>query len=225
MSKLTMKPRSTHAFIQKSGRLRLVLTAGALAAATVAVTSAAATDYARLNIVGDSLIGFPDRFDIGVVKADGKVEQADTETGFDWAVAGAADLVPGRSVETTIPVFNNTPTVKADTTFKIVLRNGDGTVAAGVPNILSFLRFTAADESGKVLVSNVTWDQAKGSLGVLEPRWGAVLKQGDTYTAAAAGSEKKLKLTITYVDGPGVKDFNGGQTAIAVHFDATSVTQ
>lgn len=207
---------------RRSGKLRFAVTAGALVAATVTATSAAAYDFANLNFVGEALIETP-RFDIGVVRDNGTVEQADTEAGFDWAVAGAADLIPGRSVVTTIPVFNNTSVFKADTSFKIILRNGDGTVAAGVPNILPFLRFTGADEAGKVMFTNVTWDQAKGSLGALEPRWGSVLKQGDAYTPAAAGSAKKLKLTITYVDGPDVEKYNGGQTAVAVHFDAVSV--
>lgn len=208
--------------IPRTGQLRLVLTAGVLAMAAMAVTSAAATDFARLNIVGDSLIESP-QFDIGVVRDNGTVEQADTEAGFDWAVAGAADLVPGKSVATTIPVFNNTSNLKADTNFKIVLRNGDGTVGAGIPNILPFLRFTATDEGGKAIFSDVPWDQAKGALGVLEPRWGAILNQGDTYTRAADGSAKKLNLKITYLDGPGVENYNGGQAAIALHFDATSV--
>lgn len=207
---------------QRAGKLRLALTAGALVAATVTATSAAAYDFANLNIVGEALIETP-RFDIGVVRDSGTVEQADTEAGFDWAVAGAADLIPGKSVVTMIPVFNNTSVFKADTSFKIILRNGDGAVAAGVPNILPFLRFTAADEAGKVLFTNVTWDQAKGSLGVLEPRRGAVLNQGDAYTPGADGSAKKLKLTITYVDGPDVEKYNGGQTALAVRFDAVSV--
>lgn len=218
----SMKGLPLRASLGRSGRLRVVLTAGVLAAATVAVTSAAATDFARLNIVGDA-IGPLERFDIGLVRDNGTVEQADTEAGFDWAVPGAADLVPGRSVETTIPVFNNSPTFKADTSFKVILRNGDGTVAAGVPNILPFLRFSATDEKGTVIFSDVAWDQAKGQLGMLEPRWGAALNQGDTYTPAAEGSEKKLKLTIKYVDGPGVETYNGGQAAIAVHFDAASV--
>lgn len=208
--------------VPHTGRIRLVLTAGVLLAATMAGTSAAMTDFARLNIIGDSLIESPE-FDIGVVRDNGTVEQADTAAGFDWAVAGAAALVPGKSVATTIPVFNNTSNLKADTTFKIVLRNGDGTVAAGIPNILPYLRFTATDEGGKAIFSNVPWDQAKGALGVLEPRWGAVLNQGDRYTRAADGAEKKLNLTITYLDAPGVENYNGGQAAIAVHFDATSV--
>ncbi|MBB6403780.1 hypothetical protein [Arthrobacter sp. AZCC_0090] len=206
---------------QRADRFRLLLTAGALAAATVAVTSASATDFARLNFVGESLVESP-RFDIGVVRDNGTVEQADKDGGFDWAVAGATDLVPGKSVATTIPVFNNTSNLKADTNFQIVLRNGDGRVAAGVPNILPFLRFTATDEANKAIFTDVPWDQAKGALGVLGPRWGAVLKQGDQFSPAADGSLKKLNLTIKYVDGPGVENYNGGQTAIAVRFDAVS---
>lgn len=207
--------------IPRAGRFKLVLAAGVLAAATVAGTSAAATDFARLNFVGESLVESP-RFDIGVVRDNGTVEQADKDGGFDWAVSGATDLVPGKSVATTIPVFNNTSNLKADTSFQIALRNGDGRVSAGVPNILPFLRFSATDEANKVIFTDVTWDQAKGALGVLEPRWGAVLKQGDQFSPAADGSLKKLNLTIKYVDGPGVENYNGGQTAIAVRFDAVS---
>ena len=214
-------PIKTFGDVRKAGRVKLVLTAGVLVAATVAVTGATSTDFARLNFVGATLVESP-RFDIGIVRADGAVEQADKDGGFDWAVAGASDLVPGKSVSTTIPVFNNTYNLKADTSFQVVLRNGDGRVAPGVPIILPFLRFTATDETNKVIFTDVTWDQAKGALGVMEPRWGAVLNNGEQFTPAASGSAKKLNLTIKYIDGPGVENYNGGQAALSVRFDAVS---
>lgn len=207
---------------RRSGRIRLILAAGLVTLGAVgAVTMAAYTDRANLNIGTDG-IGFPDRFDIGVVMPDGTVEQATAPQGVDWVVSGAYDLLPGHAVTTSIPVFNNTPTLGADTTFAVVLRNTDGSVDAATPNITPYLRFTAS-VNGTVLFSDVPWDQAVGDLGVLTSRGDVALTQGDTYTAGTAGSEQTLVLTITYLDVPGVENFNGGQAALAVRFAATSV--
>lgn len=211
-----------HAQRRRSGRARLAASAGILLTAGTLVSSAAYVDEANLNLAGTG-IGFPYAFDIGAVLPDGTVEQADTDAGFDWVVTGAEALVPGGSVTTTVPVFNNTPTLAADTVVEVVLRNGDGTVAAGVPNITPFLRFTAQDQDGTVLFTDVSWDAASGSLGLLAPRGADALSAGDLYAPGAAGSEGAVTLTIDYVDEPGVEDLNGGQAALALRFDATSV--
>ncbi|MDQ1129963.1 hypothetical protein [Microbacterium sp. SORGH_AS_0888] len=201
--------------------LRVGLAFGAVAITGLALSSAAYTDRANLNL-GGAGIGFDGRFDIGVVLPDGTVEQADGPTGYDWIVAGAEELVPGHSVTTEIPVFNNTERLAADTTVSVVLRNGDGTVAPGVPNITSFLRFSAVDDAGTTLFTDATWDQAHASLGALEVRGAAALAQGDAYVAGQVDSARTVTLTIAYRDDPGVEDYNGGQAALAVRFDAAS---
>jgi hypothetical protein len=173
--------------------------------------------------LGAEGIGFPHRFDIALVTADGTVRQAETPQGVDWEVPGAYDLVPGHSITTTIPVFNNTPTLSSDTSFEVVLRNTDGTVAAGVPNITPHLRFTA-EVDGTVLFTDVTWDQARGELGVLAPRGSDALADGDVYSAGPDETEQELTLTVTYLDEAGVELLNGGQSALAVRFDGESVT-
>lgn len=207
---------------RRSGRLRLVASAGVLLAAGTLVSSAAYVDEATLTL-GDTGIGFPYTFDIGAVLPDGTVVQADSDAGVDWVVAGAATLVPGGSVTTTVPVFNNTPTLAADTVVEVVLRNGDGSVAPGVPNITPFLRFTAQDQDGTVLFEDVTWDAASAPVGLLAPRGTDAVTAGDTYAAGATGSEGQITLTIDYLDEPGVEELNGGQSALALRFDATSV--
>lgn len=212
----------THAPARRTGRLRLVASAGVLLAAGALVSSAAYVDQANLNLGGG--IGFPHAFDVGLVLPDGTVEQADTDAGFDWAVTGAETLVPGGSVTTTVPVFNNTPTLAADTVVQVVLRNGDGTVNPGVPNITPFLRFTAQDQDGTVLFEDATWDAAHGAVGLLTPRGSGSLAAGDTYAPGASGSEGSVTLTVEYLDEPGVEALNGGQAALALRFDATSVT-
>jgi len=213
----------THAPARRTGRRRLIASVGTLLVAGTLVSSAAFVDQANLNL-GGAGIGFPYTFDIGVVLPDGTVEQADTDAGFDWTVDGSETLVPGGSVTTTIPVFNNTPTLSSDTVFKVVLRNGDGTVAPGVPNITPFLRFTAQDQAGTALFTDATWDAASGAVGLLQARGSDALDAGASYTAGAAGSEGTITLTINYLDAPGVEALNGGQAALAVRIDATSVT-
>lgn len=203
-------------------RLRVALAAGtAVLLGAVATSSAAYVDRANLNLA--ARVGSPDRFDIGLVLADGTVAQGDTDAGVDWAVAGAEDLVPGHAVTTEIPVFVNTPALAADTTVEIVLRGTDGAVAPDVPNITPALRFTGRTSDGTVLFADVAWAEARGSLGVLAARGGDALAAGEAYAAGAAGSAETLTLTVAYPDAPGVEDLNGGRAALSVRFNATSV--
>lgn len=203
----------------------LLIAGGALVVgvgvAIASITMAAYNDQANLNL-GENGIGFADRFDIGVVLPDGTVEQADDPDGTNWVVTGADTLAPGHSVTTSIPVFNNTTTLNADTTFEIVLMNSDGSVNASTPNITPHLRFTA-EIDGTTVFSDVAWSDAHGVLGELAARDDAALAEGDLYTAGADDSEQSLSLTITYLDEPGVEALNGGQAALSVRFNAQSV--
>lgn len=208
------------------GWVRVVLAGGVLLAATASLTAAAITDRAGLNLgsgADSSGVGSLDRFDIGVVTPTGTVEQADGPAGYDWTVSGAETLVPGHEVTTVLPVFNNAETFGADTTMTVVLRNGDGRVSDSVPNITSFLRFSAKTSDGTVLFADARVAGARAALGVLAPRGTSALAQGDTFVAGAAGSSTSVTLTIRYVDEPGVEKYNGGQSAVAVTFAASSV--
>ncbi|MEB4616643.1 hypothetical protein [Leucobacter sp. M11] len=208
----------------RTGRKRLVLAGGAILLVAVLATAAAFTDFARLNLgtgAEGSGVGNPDRFDIAVVLPDQTVEQADSAAGYDWAVPGAELLVPGGSVQTTIPVFNNTPSTVADLDVSIELLNEDGSVTDR-PNITRFLRFTA-EVAGAELFRDAPWDEATGTISALAARGDQPLQQGDAFVPGAAESLRDLVLTVTYLDEPETVDYNGGQSAFRVHFAASSV--
>lgn len=207
----------------RTGRRRLGAATGVLLVAGTVVSSASYTDEATLGLAGAG-IGFPHTFAIGVVAADGTAEPADAEAGVEWLVEGAGTLVPGRSVSTVVQVFNNTPTLDADTVLEVVARGGDGAVAEAIPNITPHLRLSAQDQDGVVLFSDVPWEQARGSVGRLVARGSGSLAAGEPYTAGPAGSERQITLTIDYLDEPGVEALNGGQAALSLRIDATSVT-
>lgn len=200
---------------------RLGLAAGALLLGVVSLSAAALSDTATMGL-GTSGIGFDGRFDLAVVSADGSVEQTSATTGAERVIDEAQALVPGRSVSVEIPVFNNTSRLAADTVFRVVARGGDP-ATAGVPDITPHLRFSAQDAAGNAIFTSVTLDQATGALGILAARGADPLADGATFVAGAAGSDQTLKLTIEYLDEPGVEALNGGRSALSVSFDATSV--
>lgn len=222
--RLSSKAPGRHQVRTLSAVAGLALVAGALAGAPA--TSAGYSDRANVNLgtgTDASGIGFPHTFGIAVAMPDGTFEQADDPDGCDWVVEGADTLVPGHEIVTTIPVFNNTPTLDADTRVEIVLRNGDGQVGPDIPNITELLRFTAAKADGTVLFADVLWQDAKASIGVLAARGANALAQGEPYSAGPAGNAEEVTLTIRYPDGSGVDAYNGGQSALSVRFAATSV--
>lgn len=208
-------------------RFALAVAAGAIAVVgavvvTAAATSAAYTDQANMNLAGDAGVGYQGHFDIGIVLPDGTVEQADAPAGYSWPVTDAETLVPGRTVVTQIPVFNNTTDLDADTVVTLVARDGTGAVSPSVPNITPYLRFTASRADGSVLFSDAALADAHASLGTLSARGEQPLVAGDAYTPGATASSDIITLTIRYLDVAGVESLNGGQSALAVQFDAAS---
>lgn len=183
-------------------------------------TAAAFTDFANLNLGGEGGIGSDNRFDIAVVLPNNTVEQADTDAGYNWEIEGAKALVPGGHLETTIPVFNNTSAVVADTQIAVELRGADGSVG-DAPNIVDFLRFTASVD-GTDIFTNVTWEQAQGSLGNLAARDAAPLASGAQYVPGASGSAKDIVLSIDYLDETETVNYNGGMTAIRLAITSSS---
>ncbi|WP_198677585.1 hypothetical protein [Leucobacter luti] len=219
LSRWLRSPRT----IRISGGKRIALASGGVLLAAAAATLASFTDVANLNLGNGSDgsgIGNPNRFDIAVVLPDGTVEQADDDAGYNWEVPWAETLIPGGSITTSIPLFNNTRDIQAAVAVSIELRNGDGTVADH-PNITKFLRFTAARD-GEELFADKPWAEAQADFGTLAAREADPLKPGEVYTAAAAGSVGTLDLTIAYLDEPETVDYNGGQSAFRVHFGAES---
>lgn len=198
--------------------LAVVLLAAAVA--VVGSTFAILTDSARVNLAAGG-VGFAHRFDLAVVLPDGTVAQADGPNGLLWQIDGADTLVPGHEVSTTIPVFNNTPNLAADTTMRVVLLGDDGAVGDAA-NITPFLRFTATSASGVELFRDVAWAKAHASLGVLAARGSAALASGATFSEGDPESLERVRLTVSYPDQDGTEDFNGGLSGFAVRFDAVS---
>lgn len=210
-------PRS----IRFTGKKRIALAGGGVLLAAAVATLASFTDFANLNLGPEgSGIGNPNRFDIAVVLPDGTVEQADSDDGYNWDIPGAELLIPGGTIETAIPVFNNSANITGAVTVSLDLLNGDGSVGDR-PNITEFLRFTA-HRDGVELFTDKPWAEAQADFGKLEARDGDPLAQGDPFVAGAANSVGTLELSIEYLDAPETVDFNGGQSAFRVHFGAES---
>lgn len=207
------------------GRKRMALAlSSALLIGLVTATTASYTDHANVNLGGaHGGIGMSERFDIAVILPDGTVEQADNQDGYNWPIDGADTLIPGSTIHTEIPIFNNTPRAIAETSFSVQLLNDDGSVGEA-PNIIEFLRFTARVD-GKEVFSSVPWEEAHGAIGNLEPRNASALSAGDPYKAGSHGSERKLTLEIKYVDDPRTVDYNGGATALKVNISSISGKQ
>ena len=207
-----------------STKKRAILAAGGAAVLCgTAITAAAFTDFASLNLGNGAGggIGSTSTFDIAVVE-EGKVRQADTQDGLDWKIGGSDALVPGGSITTTIPVFNNSPKVKSALDLAVELQGDEGAVA-GKPNITKFLRFTATVD-GTALFENATWDEAKGAIAEIAPRGADPLAEGDDYVAGEQGSAIDVEFRIDYLDEPETVDFNGGQSAIGLKLTGTSVS-
>jgi hypothetical protein len=212
-----------------SGRKRVFLAGGTLLGIGALITAAAFTDFANLNLGGDGTIGSESPFDIAVVQKDNTVVQADTDAGVDWAIADSDSFVPGKTLETTIPVFNNSKTISGD--LEVAVQTiGDGSVGAS-PNIVEFLRFSAKDLStGHTLFGDpddptnggVELAFAVASISDVAARGSDSLAEGDAYVAGDQGAEHKIVLYVHYVDIPETSAYNGGQTALRMHIDATT---
>lgn len=205
-----MNPHMTRRKLSRRAALGAIAATAAAAsiagiALTTVVTDAAYSDYANINL-GDSggdPIGVAQNFDIAMIGRDGTVKQGPSTAPASMAIdtAIAADLAPGRSIETTVTAFNNTPRWKA----------GVGvTVSSGSSSaMLGHLRFTAVDAAtGDVLFGDVgdptkgvTLSRATGALSRSLTGVGAVpLKDGAATTGVPAGAKAEIRLIIAYLD-------------------------
>lgn len=214
---------------RRSGGWRVAIAGGALLGAGTLATWATFSDAAMLNLGSDGEgIGSSSLFDIALVDSAGTVKQADADGGLAWELDNAASFVPGRTLTTEIPVFNNSKTY--DGALSLTLDTvGDGAVGAS-PNITRFILFSAVDtESGEVLFGDpadpargVALAAAQARIGDLSARGDDSLEEGDSYVAGADGSERTIEVLLHYTDVPETAEFNGGQAAIRVLFDAES---
>ncbi|WP_157993015.1 hypothetical protein [Leucobacter luti] len=212
-----------------SGKARAALAVGSLLGVAALATTAAFTDFANINLgSGGEGIGSSSKFDIAVVDTDDTVLQADTEAGVDWVIPGADSFVPGRTLTTTIPVFNNSKTITGDLSV-VVEAIGDGSIGTS-PNIMKFLKFSATDTStGTVLfgdpadpTAGVDLASAEAEIADVAARGADSLAEGDAYVSGANGSEHTIELQVHFTDEPETADYNGGQAALRVHIDAQS---
>lgn len=220
--------------VKRRFSLSAILT-GALMTAAVALsiglTASAYTDRASLNL-GPTGIGVNSPFDIAAVLPNGTLAQAVPGSGVSIPVTGEQAFVPGRSVTVVLSVANNTPDLAATATVAVTPSDAAGTGQVGsAPNITSFVRVTIFDTTTlQLLVGGSTTDATQGvpvsaasaSVGRLNPRGSAALADGATWVPGAAGSWRSLTVVLYYVDTPATSSYNGGQTALAVKFDATS---
>ncbi|MDD7928343.1 hypothetical protein [Microbacterium thalli] len=196
------------------GSKRFLVAGGSLLAVAGMLTAAAFTDFANLNLGGDSGIGGDNtRFNIQVVGTDpetnepipGTWQEANTAEGVAIAVPGADLITPGDTVSVEIPFRNESPALGADLAFTLQDRAGfvsDAEFAQAV-------RYTIALD-GTEIVANATQEAvADLDLGVY-----------------AAGEEGVLSVSITLPDQGSVEANNalqGKTTYVQAHFDASSV--
>lgn len=193
---------------------------GALALGGIGATGASFTDLANAGL--GSGLGSPDPFDIAVVDGQGRVLQAGGPDGAEWAIPGADELLPGHAVTTAVTVFNNSPRLPAELELSIVPRTGGTQVSPSVPDITPHLRFTATLPDGTVLFEDVALAGATAALPALDRSDRAAQAEAAIHEPAATASSTAVTLTIDYLDEPGVESLNGGQSALALRFDATS---
>lgn len=203
-----------HTQATSGGTKRLVVAGGALLAVAGMLTAAAFTDFANLNLGGDTGIGGDNtRFNIQVVGTDattnapvpGTWQEANTAEGVNIAVPGADLITPGDTVSVAIPFRNESPALSADIAFSLQDRPG----ATSDADIAAALRYTI-ELDGTALVTDATQAAVDDlDLGV--------------YTTGTSGV---LTVKVSLPDQGSVAANNalqGKSSHVQAHFDASSV--
>lgn len=226
--------------VARTLRRRAVIGAIAAGAAAVTLTSiaitavstdAAFTDYANVNVgdQGGAPIGVAQTFDIALIGRDGAARQAPAAAPASMAIdpAVAADLAPGRTIETTVTAFNNTPRWKAGVGVTVTSTSSGG--------MLGHLRFTAVDATtGAVLFGNAadptkgaTLAQATGPLArTLTGVGGPPLVEGASTAGVPAGAQAKIRVIVAYLDDLSAAEkvsLNGSTVPLRVTFTGEKV--
>ncbi|MEB4615578.1 hypothetical protein [Leucobacter sp. M11] len=213
---------------KRSGRARAMIALGSLVGVGVIATAAIFTDFAKLTLGGEGGLGSSSKFDIAVIDPEGAVAQADTEEGLSWPIPAADVFVPGHTVRTEVTVFNNAKTIPADVTLSLNTV-GDGSVG-DAPNITRFLLFSAVDLDSETVLfgdpenpaAGVALAEATRVLDAIPARGVDELREGEPFVPGADGSARNLALSIHYLDVPETEQYNGGQAALSLRFDAQS---
>jgi hypothetical protein len=205
--------------------LLVVLAVGAGAGAVFGVTrtSATLTDAARLG-AGTAGVGSSDPFGIVLVDGAGTAHAAEPGAPLPLDVPGADALVPGRTVEATVQVANNHPTIAT------ALGVAVGAVrVAGTPDITPHLRVTVLGADGQVLLGAPDGRpeggaplSTPGSLGRLAARGAPPVPDAAPWAPGGDGSTTSVTVRVHLLDIPATSTLNGGQARITARFDATS---
>lgn len=216
----------------------IVMVAGVATAVSIAgvgilsvVTDAAYTDQANVNLTSGNGqgIGVKQNFDIALVGRDGTMAQglasAPAALAIDPSVTG--DLAPGRSVQTTVTAFNNTPRWQAGVALALSSASGSG--------MLGHLRFTAVDTATGATVFGDAADPTKGVAiadanaalrRTLAGSGTTPLLPGQSASGIPGAARADIQLTIAYLDDltPAEKTaLNGATVPLTVTFTAEKI--
>ncbi len=220
------------------GRAVLATIAGAAAAVsllaigvTTVVTDAAYTDQANVNLTGGAGqgIGVKQNFDIALIARDGTMAQGLPAAPAAMAIDPAltSSLAPGRTLQTSVTAFNNTPRWQA----------GVGLTVAtpSTSSMVSHLRFTAVDAAtGAVLFGDaadptkgVSLEKAQGALARTLTGSGTLpLAAGNATTGIPSAARAEIRLTVAYLDDltPAEQtSLNGATVPLTVTFTAQKI--
>ena len=208
-----------------SARKRAFLALGCIVAVAAAVTAAAFTDFANLNLGADG-IGSPGQFNIQVVDTDpvtgaqipGQWQEADTAAGAPIELVGAQTLYPGSApISVTIPVRNNS--TGFDSTLSLSLAQlPDAGANVTDPNYLSSLRFSYSQPAtalspAPASATDLTFAQLNAV----------------TLNELAAGEESSVTISVRLLtqaeSGAAFDDnsLNGMQAFVQAQFDGASL--
>ncbi len=192
------------------------------------VTDAAYSDFANVNTgsgTGDG-IGVTQNFDIALIDRTGLMAAGLPTAPTTLAIAPEVtrSLTPGRTIETTVTAFNNTPRWKA--------RVGLSVSSTGAAAMLAHLRFTAVDvATGEVVFGDATdptkgrkLDEANAMLArTLAGSGKAPLSVGQATASVPAAARTDIRLIVAYVDDLSAAEktsLNGTTVPLSVTFTA-----
>lgn len=219
-------------------RAVLATVAGAAAAAsllavgiTTVTTDAAYTDQANVNLTGGSGqgIGVKQNFDIALIARDGTMAQGLSTAPAAMAIDPAltSSLAPGRTLQTSVTAFNNTPRWQAGVGLTVA--------SASTSSMVAHLRFTAVDvATGAVLFGDasdptkgVSLDKAQGPLARSLAGSGTMpLLPGNATTGIPSAARAEIQLTVAYLDDltPAEQtSLNGATVPLTVTFTAQKI--
>lgn len=191
----------------------------AVAVTGVSVTAAAFRDRAHLT----TSVGSSTPFALVLVDAEGLTRPAPVDAPLVVPVDGADALVPGRTVSVPLTVANNHPDIAAAIGLTLTAERVDQT-----PDLTPELRYSVLAADGTPLVGGD--DPADGlpvgqrsELGGLAARGAPAAGPDTPWTGGAEGSTITVVLRLHLLDGPQTEALNGGQVAVSVTVDGTSV--